>query len=393
MINVKGFKFSGISCGLKKSKKKDLGLIISSNECISHAVFTKNKVMAAPLIVSKEIINKNKLRAIIVNSGNANACTGDEGIRNVKSVINKAAKVSGLPKNNFFISSTGIIGEQLDVKKINTKLSKLFKDAKPNKSVDFAEAIRTTDKYIKIESTKIKIGNKTGTLLGIAKGAGMIHPNMATMLCYLITDIKINKSTFKKFINYATKNSFNSISVDGDTSTNDTVLGMSNGLAGNEEINLKSKSAKKIYGEIEKIFYNLAKKIVADGEGSTKICKIIVKGAKTEKDSKKIANRISTSLLFKTALFGSDPNWGRIIAAVGSSGVNYIDQRKIDIYINKKNIVKNGLGKKISSFFNRTMRNKEIEIIVDLKIGKASSFVLTNDLGHEYVDINSLYRT
>ena len=393
MINVKGFKFSGISCGLKKSKKKDLGLIISSNECISHAVFTKNKVMAAPLIVSKEIINKNKLRAIIVNSGNANACTGDEGIRNVKSVINKAAKVSGLPKNNFFISSTGIIGEQLDVKKINTKLSKLFKDAKPNKSVDFAEAIRTTDKYIKIESTKIKIGNKTGTLLGIAKGAGMIHPNMATMLCYLITDIKINKSTFKKFINYATKNSFNSISVDGDTSTNDTVLGMSNGLAGNEEINLKSKSAKKIYGEIEKIFYNLAKKIVTDGEGSTKICKIIVKGAKTEKDSKKIANRISTSLLFKTALFGSDPNWGRIIAAVGSSGVNYIDQRKIDIYINKKNLVKNGLGKKISSFFNRTMKNKEIEIIVDLKIGKASSFVLTNDLGHEYVDINSLYRT
>ena len=208
MINVKGFKFSGISCGLKKSKKKDLGLIISSNECISHAVFTKNKVIAAPLIVSKEIINKNKLRAIIVNSGNANACTGDEGIKNVKSVINQAAKVSGLPKNNFFISSTGIIGEQLDVKKINTKLSKLFKDAKPNKSVDFAEAIRTTDKYIKIESAKIKIGNKTGTLLGIAKGAGMIHPNMATMLCYLITDIKINKSTFKKFINYATKNSF-----------------------------------------------------------------------------------------------------------------------------------------------------------------------------------------
>ena len=393
MINLKGFKFSGISCGLKKSKKKDLGLIISSNECISHAVFTKNKVIAAPLIVSKEIINKNQIRGIIVNSGNANACTGNEGIKNVKSVINQAAKVTGLSKNNFFISSTGIIGEQLDVKKINTKLSKLFKDAKPNKSIDFAESIRTTDKYIKIESTEIKIGNKTGTLLGIAKGAGMIHPNMATMLCYLITDIKINKSTFKKFINDATKNSFNSISVDGDTSTNDTVLGISNGLAENKEINQKSKNAKKIYKEIEKIFYSLAKKIVADGEGSTKICKIIVKGTKTEKDSKKIANKISTSSLFKTALFGSDPNWGRIIAAVGSSGVNYVDQTKIDIYINKKNLVKNGLGKKISSFFNKAMKKKEIEIIVDLKIGKASSFVLTNDLGHEYVDINSLYRT
>ena len=143
MINLKGFKFSGISCGLKKSKKKDLGLIISSNECISHAVFTKNKVIAAPLIVSKEIINKNQIRGIIVNSGNANACTGNEGIKNVKSVINQAAKVTGLSKNNFFISSTGIIGEQLDVKKINTKLSKLFKDAKPNKSIDFAESIRT----------------------------------------------------------------------------------------------------------------------------------------------------------------------------------------------------------------------------------------------------------
>ncbi len=393
MINVKGFKFSGISCGLKKSNKKDLGLIISSNECISHAVFTKNKVIAAPLIVSKEIIKKNQIRGIIVNSGNANACTGNEGIKNVKSVISQAAKVTGLSKNNFFISSTGIIGEQLDVKKINTKLSKLFKDAKPNKSADFAEAIRTTDKYIKIESKEIKIGNKTGTLLGIAKGAGMIHPNMATMLCYLITDIKINKSTFKKFIDDATKNSFNSISVDGDTSTNDTVLGVSNGLAGNEEINQKSKNAKKLYKEIEKIFHNLAKKIVADGEGSTRICKIIVKGTKTEKDSKKIANKISTSLLFKTALFGSDPNWGRIIAAVGSSEVNYIDQTKIDIYINKKILVKNGLGKKISSFFNKAMKKKEIEIIVDIKAGKASSFVLTNDLGHEYVDINSLYRT
>ena len=393
MKNILGFKFSGINCGLKKSKKKDLGLIMSSEKCISHAVFTKNKILAAPLIVSKKTIKNNGIYGVIVNSGNANACTGTKGIRAVEKTISKAADFTNLNKNNFFVSSTGIIGIQLDVNKITNNFDRLFNNLHVKNVKDFAEAIMTTDKYYKIKKSEISIGTKKGSIIGIAKGAGMIHPNMATMLCYLLTDIKFDTKTFKNFINRAVDSTFNCISVDGEMSTNDTVLGLSNGLLGNKKINDKSPQANKIYKSIENIFYGLSKDIVLDGEGSTKICKIIVKGAKNSRDSKRIARNIANSLLFKTALFGSDPNWGRIISAVGSTQIKYIDQNSIDIYIGDKLVVKNGLGLKLSKKINQIMRKKEIKIIIDLKKGKYESFMLTNDIGHEYIKINSLYTT
>ena len=393
MKNILGFKFSGINCGLKKSRKKDLGLIMSSEKCISHAVFTKNKILAAPLIVSKKTIKNNGIYGVIVNSGNANACTGTKGIKAVEKTISKAADFTNLSKNNFFVSSTGIIGIQLDVDKITNNFDRLFNNLHVKNIKDFAEAIMTTDKYYKIKKSEISIGTKKGSIIGIAKGAGMIHPNMATMLCYLLTDIKFDTKTFKNFINRAVDSTFNCISVDGEMSTNDTVLGLSNGLLGNKKINDKSPQANKIYKSIENIFYELSKDIVLDGEGSTKICKIIVKGAKNPKDSKRIARNIANSLLFKTALFGSDPNWGRIISAVGSTQIKYIDQNSIDIYIGDKLVVKNGLGLKLSKKINQIMRKKEIKIIIDLKKGKYESFMLTNDIGHEYIKINSLYTT
>ena len=393
MKNILGFKFSGINCGLKKSRKKDLGLIMSSEKCISHAVFTKNKILAAPLIVSKKTIKNNGIYGVIVNSGNANACTGTKGIKAVEKTITKAADFTNLNKNNFFVSSTGIIGIQLDVDKITNNFDRLFNNLHVKNIKDFAEAIMTTDKYYKIKKSEISIGTKKGSIIGIAKGAGMIHPNMATMLCYLLTDIKFDTKTFKNFINRAVDSTFNCISVDGEMSTNDTVLGLSNGLLGNKKINDKSPQANKIYKSIENIFYELSKDIVLDGEGSTKICKIIVKGAKNSKDSKRIARNIANSLLFKTALFGSDPNWGRIISAVGSTQIKYIDQNSIDIYIGDKLVVKNGLGLKLSKKINQIMRKKEIKIIIDLKKGKYESFMLTNDIGHEYIKINSLYTT
>ena len=393
MKNILGFKFSGINCGLKKSKKKDLGLIMSSEKCISHAVFTKNKILAAPLIVSKKTIKNNGIYGVIVNSGNANACTGTKGIRAVEKTISKAADFTNLNKNNFFVSSTGIIGIQLDVNKITNNFDRLFSNLHVKNIKDFAEAIMTTDKYYKIKKSEISIGTKKGSIIGIAKGAGMIHPNMATMLCYLLTDIKFDTKTFKNFINRAVDSTFNCISVDGEMSTNDTVLGLSNGLLGNKKINDKSPQANKIYKSIESIFYGLSKDIVLDGEGSTKICKIIVKGAKNSRDSKRIARNIANSLLFKTALFGSDPNWGRIISAVGSTQIKYIDQNSIDIYIGDKLVVKNGLGLKLSKKIDQIMRKKEIKIIIDLKKGKYESFMLTNDIGHEYIKINSLYTT
>ena len=380
MKNILGFKFSGINCGLKKSKKKDLGLIMSSEKCISHAVFTKNKILAAPLIVSKKTIKNNGIYGVIVNSGNANACTGTKGIRAVEKTISKAADFTNLNKNNFFVSSTGIIGIQLDVPYFFNKV------LRSNLIIALVSFLMAFFMYI-ADSTK------KGSIIGIAKGAGMIHPNMATMLCYLLTDIKFDTKTFKNFINRAVDSTFNCISVDGEMSTNDTVLGLSNGLLGNKKINDKSPQANKIYKSIENIFYGLSKDIVLDGEGSTKICKIIVKGAKNSRDSKRIARNIANSLLFKTALFGSDPNWGRIISAVGSTQIKYIDQNSIDIYIGDKLVVKNGLGLKLSKKINQIMRKKEIKIIIDLKKGKYESFMLTNDIGHEYIKINSLYTT
>ena len=266
--------------GGKRDSRLDIGIIYSETPCSAAGVFTKNAVKAAPVLDCQRILDTGSdIHGVIVNSGNANACTGTKGIRAVEKTISKAADFTNLNKNNFFVSSTGIIGIQLDVNKITNNFDRLFSNLHVKNIKDFAEAIMTTDKYYKIKKSEISIGTKKGSIIGIAKGAGMIHPNMATMLCYLLTDIKFDTKTFKNFINRAVDSTFNCISVDGEMSTNDTVLGLSNGLLGNKKINDKSPQANKIYKSIENIFYGLSKDIVLDGEGSTKICKIIVKGA------------------------------------------------------------------------------------------------------------------
>ena len=393
MIKVKGFKFSGINCGIKKSGDKDLGLILSEKRCLSHAVFTKNKVVAAPIEIGKKNIKTNKIHGVIVNSGNANACTGKKGIKATTAILKEIANRTNLDTSNFFPSSTGVIGIQLNYKKINKNIDNLLNSLTQSSFMEFAEAIQTTDKLLKFRHKKIKIGKSSGNLLAIAKGAGMIHPGMATMLCFFITDLKFNSSTFKKLINDAVNGSFNCISIDGDMSTNDTVIGLSNGVANNKKIDNKSRALNEVRAKINGMFYELAELIVKDGEGSTKLCKIIVKGARTKATADTIARKVSNSLLFKTALYGSDPNWGRIIASVGATQINYIDQNKIDIYIDKIKIVKKGEANSNLAIARKIMRKKSIEITVNLNIGKSSAFMLTNDLGHDYVDINSLYTT
>jgi glutamate N-acetyltransferase/amino-acid N-acetyltransferase len=257
----------------------------------------------------------------------------------------------------------------------------------------FAESIQTTDKFIKFQHSKIKLGNSSGNLLGIAKGAGMIHPGMATMLCFFVTDLKFHKSTFKSLIDDAIATSFNCISVDGDMSTNDTVIALSNGMAGNKSINNKSQYLNKVKREIQNIFYELAKLIVKDGEGATKVCEIVVKGAKSKVGADAIARKVANSLLFKTALYGSDPNWGRIIASVGATEINYIKQDKIDIYVEKIKIVRNGQSNQNITLAKKLMKKKEVKITIDLNIGGHSTFMLTNDIGHDYINLNSLYTT
>ena len=257
----------------------------------------------------------------------------------------------------------------------------------------FAESIQTTDKFIKFQHSKIKLGNSSGNLLGIAKGAGMIHPGMATMLCFFVTDLKFNKSTFKSLIDEAIATSFNCISVDGDMSTNDTVIALSNGMAGNKSISNKSQYLNKVKREIQNIFYELAKLIVKDGEGATKVCEIVVKGAKSKVSADTIARKVANSLLFKTALYGSDPNWGRIIASVGATEINYIKQDKIDIYVEKIKIVRDGQSNQNITLAKKLMKKKEVKITIDLNIGGHSAFMLTNDIGHDYINLNSLYTT
>ena len=393
MIKVEGFKFSGISCGLKKSNKKDLGLILSEKECLSHAVFTRNKVIAAPLEIGKKIVKIDKIHGVIVNSGNANSCTGTKGIVATKKILEELARKTDLHVDNFFPSSTGVIGVQLDYKKINKNMDKLLTSLNKSSYRKFAESIQTTDKFIKFQHSKIKLGNSSGNLLGIAKGAGMIHPGMATMLCFFVTDLKFNKSTFKSLIDEAIATSFNCISVDGDMSTNDTVIALSNGMAGNKSINNKSQYLNKVKREIQNIFYELAKLIVKDGEGATKVCEIVVKGAKSKVSADAIARKVANSLLFKTALYGSDPNWGRIIASVGATEINYIKQDKIDIYVEKIKIVRNGQSNQNITLAKKLMKKKEVKITIDLNIGGHSAFMLTNDIGHDYINLNSLYTT
>tara|TARA_B100000700_G_scaffold163320_1_gene180748 strand:- start:228 stop:1409 length:1182 start_codon:yes stop_codon:yes gene_type:complete len=393
MIKVKGFKFSGISAGLKKSNNKDLGLIFSEKKCIAHAIFTQNKVVAAPITIGRKIIKKKSIQSIVVNSGSANACTGEEGIVATNKVLDCIASLTNMKSDNFFPSSTGIIGSQLDYKAINKNIPKLIKSLSDKGYKDFAEAITTTDKFLKISHKRIKIGGNFYNFLGIAKGAGMIHPNMATMLCFFLTDLKFEPQIFKTIINEATKKSFNSISVDGDMSTNDTVIGLSNGMGGDATIKKSHKSLPTVSKAINEIFYELASLIVKDAEGGSKFCRINVSGTKSEKSANIIARKVANSLLFKTALFGSDPNWGRIIAAIGSVNIKYINQHKIDISIGKHFLVKNGIGCKKTKIINQLMKKKDIIININLNSGKHSSYMLTNDIGIKYVKFNSYYTT
>ena len=393
MIRVKGFKFSGISAGLKKSKKKDLGLIFSDKKCISHAIFTKNKIVAAPVIIGRNIIKKNNVQSIIVNSGSANACTGKKGLSATNKILQCLASKAKMKPYNFFPSSTGVIGADLDYRLVNKNIPKLIKSLDKDKYKDFAEAIITTDKFLKISHKKIKIGKSTYNFMGIAKGAGMIHPNMATMLCFFLTDLDFEPKIFREIINESTNKSFNSISVDGDMSTNDTVIGLSNGMGGKAKITKKHSSLNIVTNSINKIFYELACSIVKDAEGGSKFCKINVSGAKSEKDANIIARQIANSLLFKTALFGSDPNWGRIIAAIGSANIKYINQDRIDISIGRYLLVKNGVGLKKTKSINQSMKKKDITININLNSGNKSSYMLTNDIGIKYVKFNSFYTT
>ncbi len=391
VIKVPGFLAGGVSSGVKNNGKKDLALIYSDTPAMAAGVFTKNIVKAPPVILGMERIKSGLCQAVLVNSGIANAFTGKLGYKDSVLTSKSLANLLGIGEELVIPSSTGVIGGRLPVDKIQKALPKLIKELREDGFKDFAEGIMTTDAFPKYACAHIKLGSKTGTIAVIGKGAGMIAPNMATMLCYILTDINLSKRALSKALSSAVSNSFNKIIVDGDTSTNDTVLLLSSGCLGNRTIPETGPEYTKFEKALTEAATQVAEMIVADGEGATKTVKIIVRGARTEKEAERIARTIGTSLLVKTAFFGEDPNWGRIVAAAGRAGVKF-DPDKIDLYFGEHKVLSNSKEVMDEKKAKRILKNPKFEVTLNIKSGKASSFVIASDLTFEYVKINAHYR-
>ncbi len=389
----RGFKAAGISCGIKKKGNKDLALIYSEVMARATALFTTNQVKAAPLKISAKHIKEGKAQAIVINSGIANAATGKKGLKDAKEMTKIVAKELGIEKEDVLVASTGTIGTFLPVDKITEGIKKAKGKLSREGGGDASQAIMTTDTFPKEVAVKLEIGGKKAIIGGVAKGAGMISPHLATMLSFITTDVMISGELLKKALKSSIAKSFNMITVDGEESTNDMVVILANGLAGNKEIVEADENFRKFSSGLDEVTLKLAKMIVKDGEGAAKFIEIEVKNALEWEDAKRMAFSIANSLLVKTAIFGEDANWGRIMAAIGNSGVK-IEEDKIDIYLKDLKLASKGCGIKYSEEeAKKILKEKEIKIIVDLNLGEESAKVWTCDLTPEYVKINAHYRT
>ena len=400
-----GFKASGLYCGIKRSKRKDLALIVSERLCDAAGAFTTNKVQASCVVVDKDHLRDGKAQAVIANSGNANCLTGESGFENTRAMASAVARTLGLRKKNVLVASTGVIGKPLPIKKILGAVPQLVNELNKKGGADAAAGILTTDRLNKEMAAEFLIGRRRVRVGAIAKGAGMIHPEMAlhgtrppagrhaTMLCFVTTDAVIAPAALRASLDRAVKKTFNTITIDGDMSTNDMVLVLANGMAQNKKIVEKTKEFRLFARVLETLFLALAKQMVRDAEGATKFVEVLVKNASTREDARLAAKSVARSSLVKCALFGSDPNWGRIAAAVGYSGA-HVDPWKLTIYLGKEAVVRNGgRVKQNANTLNRVFAQKNIKITVDLGLGKFSSAAYTCDLSTNYVRINSAYRT
>ena len=389
-----GFQASGIHCGIKKSNQLDLALCVSEVSGPIAGVFTKNRVAAAPVLLDRHHLHAHRGRAIIVNSGNANACTGEQGLLAAQAMATAVAHRLAIPVQQVFVGSTGVIGRALPIDRITKAVPTLISRLSVQGGHQAAQAILTTDLRPKTVVVQAKIDGRVVIIGGMAKGSGMIHPNMATMLGYLTTDAAIAPLALQRALKSATDRSFNCITVDGDTSTNDTVLCLANGLARNRTIQPGTRSYRAFERLLTKAAQTLALMICRDGEGVTKVVKILVEGATTPAAAKRVAETIATSNLFKTALFGEDANWGRVMAAIGRSGVA-INPDTVVVRFDDIVMVRGGVGtgldaeKKIAKVFKR----KEFTVAIHLAQGSADAHMWTTDLSYDYVRINASYRS
>jgi glutamate N-acetyltransferase / amino-acid N-acetyltransferase len=393
----RGFAYSSVACGLKKSGL-DLGLIVSDTPAVAAAVFTKNLVKAAPVVTSQLHLRKSQteMRGVIVNSGNANCCTGSEGFTAATATTLKVARELGrLRPTQILVCSTGVIGVPLRWQKIVNAVPKLVRgrDGRASAFAQFTRAIMTTDSRPKSASAKFRMGAKEVRILGCTKGAGMIHPNMATMLAFLTTDAAISASLLSRALRTAVGRTFNAITVDGDTSTNDTVTLLANGQSGAKKITREDSAYKNFCGALEDVCKSLALQIVADGEGAQRVIEIQVRGAASEHAADRIARTIANSPLVKTALNGADPNWGRFLAAAGRAGVKF-DPQGVDISLAGIPVCRDGLEHPFSErVVHRKMLASFVPVVVDLNAGRGVARVWTCDFTTEYIHINASYRT
>ncbi len=389
---VPGFTAGAFAAGVKKKDRKDLAVIFCTTPACAAGVFTTNRIQAAPVLLDKERIRSGRAQAIVANSGNANACTGSQGMEDARAMARASADALGIDDSLVLVASTGVIGEPLNLTAIEAALPNLVGRLQPTGLLDVAEAIMTTDTFPKTVFRQGRVGDKTFTVGAVAKGAGMIRPDMATMLCFVCTDMGADPETLGEALKEAVAGSFNAITVDGDTSTNDTVIVLANGLSG---LHLKNKPCKKAFQKtLNAVLSTLALQIVRDGEGATKLVSVQVRGAATEEDARKVAYTVAESPLVKTAFFGQDANWGRIIAAVGRAGVP-VRPETIQVYFDDVQMVKDGqgCGPEAEEAATEILTKDRFSVRIDLKQGTKAAAVHTCDFSLNYVKINADYRT
>ena len=397
---AKGFMANGLNAGIKNNVKKDMALVYSEKPCVAAGVFTTNKVKAAPVKWDYNVVhNSPYAQAVVINSGVANACTGEEGYGYCMDMAEAVGNEMQLPKDAVLVASTGVIGRQLPMDIIKEGIKKLPKGLKPDEQAATlaAEAIMTTDTKSKQVAVNFEIDGKVVTVGGMCKGSGMIHPNMATMLCFITTDCMIKKDLLQKALSEIVNDTFNMISVDGDTSTNDSVLLLANGMAENKIIDTEDENYKKFYEALYYIMEELSKKIAGDGEGCTCLFEVRVLNALTKEDAKTMAKSVVCSSLTKAAIYGHDANWGRILCAMGYSGAEF-DPELVDIYFEsacgRLQIVKDGRADDYSEEeATKILSEDHVIAICDCKQGTFNATAYGCDLTHEYVNINADYRS
>jgi glutamate N-acetyltransferase/amino-acid N-acetyltransferase len=393
-LRVKGFRAAAVKAGIRGKDRLDLSLLVCDQPATAAGIFTTNLVKAAPVLLDQERLASGQARAILINASIANACTGEEGFANAVRSAELAAAELGCAPEEVLVASTGVIGEQLDLTCFEINMAALVKSLRPEGFVEVSRAIMTTDTVPKTAVREIELDGVPVRLMGLAKGAGMIKPNMATMLAFVLTDAAVPVDLLREMLVEAGSRSFNRITIDGDTSTNDSLLLLASGAAGNAPLQAGTPAAAIFRDALNELVLDLALQIVRDGEGATKLITIRVAGAATEAEARLAAETVAESKLVKTAFFGEDANWGRIIAALGRSGASF-DQRKVDIAFDGVPMVKGGLGqgKAVEVEATRVLKQREFAVNINLHQGEATWEVYTCDLSIDYVKINADYRS